>query len=585
LAAQVTLAWDANSESDLGGYNVYTRVGSSPVKDSYDRKITVALADLANPASPQYQVSNVNDSETTFFAVSAHDTSGNESGLSNSVSYDPSPANQGPTANFTINTSSGEVPLAVSFDATGSTDSDGTIGSYSWAFGDGSNGTGSTTDYTYNAAGIYIATLTVTDDDGATDIATTTITVTDSTNQLPESPVPSWPLDGAGGRSLVPRLQTEDFFDSDGDTHALTQWQISTAADFSSPVLDVTSDFHLNALKVPDSILEGSTTYYWRTRFYDDRGGSSDWSEVFSFGTQTISDDANTNGIPDDQEVDATADVDDNGELDIDQMTRDPAFKSIEVPGGSVQIAVEGITNVDAIESLKYVDPTTISDSINKPADMLFGLVSMRLVTTNIGDTVEVAVYFSESTPAEAKCYKYNSIDGWLEYSAHTAMSADGKSVILLLKDGGHGDADIVENGIIVDPVGMAVPVAASSAVGESLSSDSGGAGGCFIATAAFGSYVEPHVRLLRDFRDRYLLTNAAGRSFVEVYYRYGPFAADYIKEHGWLKPFVRMLLMPLVGFSYFLLKASLVTKVLSTLLPLSLILVLIHSRRRLRPV
>ncbi len=78
-------------------------------------------------------------------------------------------------------------------------------------------------------------------------------------------------------------------------------------------------------------------------------------------------------------------------------------------------------------------------------------------------------------------------------------------------------------------------------------SSDDNGGGGCFIATATYGSYLHPHVRALRDFRDRYLLTNAPGRMFVSLYYEYSPPVADLIREYTLLRIVVRLALTPVV--------------------------------------
>jgi hypothetical protein len=69
----------------------------------------------------------------------------------------------------------------------------------------------------------------------------------------------------------------------------------------------------------------------------------------------------------------------------------------------------------------------------------------------------------------------------------------------------------------------------------------------CFIATAAYGSGLAPEVTLLRDFRDRYLLTNRAGRAFVDWYYAVSPPVAAFIAEHESLKTAVRVGLMPIV--------------------------------------
>ena len=73
-----------------------------------------------------------------------------------------------PTAAFTIDVTEGSAPLEVRFDGSSSSDPDGTIATYSWAFGDGSTGSGRTTAHTYPDAGSYTPQLTVTDDRGAT---------------------------------------------------------------------------------------------------------------------------------------------------------------------------------------------------------------------------------------------------------------------------------------------------------------------------------------------------------------------------------------------------------------------------------
>jgi hypothetical protein len=80
----------------------------------------------------------------------------------------------------------------------------------------------------------------------------------------------------------------------------------------------------------------------------------------------------------------------------------------------------------------------------------------------------------------------------------------------------------------------------------------------CFIATAAFGSPMAGQVEILRQFRDRYLLTNDFGRKFVAWYYRNGPVAANFIKDKPLVKAAVRIALYPLIGFSFLLISGYL---------------------------
>jgi hypothetical protein len=85
--------------------------------------------------------------------------------------------------------------------------------------------------------------------------------------------------------------------------------------------------------------------------------------------------------------------------------------------------------------------------------------------------------------------------------------------------------------------------------------SDSGGSGGCFIATAAYGSPLASQIKVLKRFRDHFLLTNGIGKRFVRFYNTYSPPMADFIKKHDNLRVMVRLGLIPLVGITWLALK------------------------------
>jgi hypothetical protein len=392
---------------------------------------------------------------------------------------------------------------------------------------------------------------------------------TDPTNSRPDQPILSSPIDNATIESLTPELQTEDFSDPDvGDTHAHTQWQISTESDFSSLVLDVTSDLHLEALTVPEFIVNVDDTYYWRAKFFDNRGAASEWSDPsYSFTTiaASASDDTDSNGIPDDQENEEV-DLDGDGEPDYDQSD----MKSVNTVVGDGQVGIKEGTNITSVDSIKSIDPDTISDTTNKPDEMALGLISFKVTVDNPGDDAEVAVYLSEPAPIGAKWYKYDTIHGWQDYSAHATFSADGTYVTLALKDGDYGDCDGTANRIIVDPSGLGATSTPSPP--PPAPSSGGGGGGCFIATAAYGSPMQPYVIILQEFRDRFLLTNPVGRAFVDLYSTYSPPVADFIANHDIVRLMIRWSLLPLVGVSWMSINIGLTTTMALTLLLLIMI-------------
>jgi hypothetical protein len=72
----------------------------------------------------------------------------------------------------------------------------------------------------------------------------------------------------------------------------------------------------------------------------------------------------------------------------------------------------------------------------------------------------------------------------------------------------------------------------------------------CYIATAAYGTPMAKEIEILREFRDKYLMTNPVGKGLVEFYYRVSPPIAEFITEHPTLKPIVRAGLVPAVAVS-----------------------------------
>ena len=90
----------------------------------------------------------------------------------------------------------------------------------------------------------------------------------------------------------------------------------------------------------------------------------------------------------------------------------------------------------------------------------------------------------------------------------------------------------------------------------------SSGAGGCFIATAAYGSPMSSKVQILCNFRDRYLKPSALGKKFIALYERHSPYFADRISKNEHIKVAVRLALWPTIGFAWIAIYTSPVQKI-----------------------
>jgi hypothetical protein len=86
--------------------------------------------------------------------------------------------------------------------------------------------------------------------------------------------------------------------------------------------------------------------------------------------------------------------------------------------------------------------------------------------------------------------------------------------------------------------------------------SGDGGGGGCFIATAAFGSPLAAEVEVLRQFRDQRLLGHTAGQLVVGLYYQLSPPLAAVIATHGGLRAATRTALRPIIWWANVTLRA-----------------------------
>jgi len=195
--------------------------------------------------------------------------------------------------------------------------------------------------------------------------------------------------------------------------------------------------------------------------------------------------------------------------VDMDALEAALEGNDITSPTVSITAPVVGAT----------VSGTAVTVSANASDDVGVVGIQFKLDGTNLGSEVTTSPY---------------------TISWNTTTAANGSHSLTAVARDAAGNST----------TSSAVSVTVSNNSGSGGSSGGGGGGGgCFIATAAYGSALEPQVILLQTFRDQYLLGRPAGQAFVRWYYRVSPPIAAEVRRSPALRTLARGILWPVVGF------------------------------------
>ena len=413
------------------------------------------------------------------------------------------PGNTAPVADDKAVSTNEGTPVAVTLTAS---DADGNSLTYAVVAGP-SNGTlsGTAPDLTYTPAAGYSGpdsfTYNANDGTDSSNTATVSITVTADTEPPPPPATGDLSVSPADGEAEIPVTTTVMITANasaarsiaepldiativNNDTFRLTENSSGEEASrsregdgentpcVSNGVVNGTiayDDFRTTATFTPDCLLANGTMY--TGTITPVASTQSVLAETFTWSFTTI-------GQTPDSDDDGVEDGEDD-EPEDDKDATPPKSKG----KGKFRYRLRNHERA-YLRKVRGISDTHYSiNQTGKPVGYDFpdGLVDAEIHDVAPGETVEVELEYPEAIPEGSKVYMTDS-RGF--YEAPAVIS--GNRVTLTVTDGGIGDSDGQANGVIVDPVGVAVPTATSGGSVD-MSTDAAGGGGCSVVGAGGG--------------------------------------------------------------------------------------------------